>query len=291
MQFVTRATIVLLICSTLSAYAAKETPKVSVDKLTKTSLEKKLFFPVQIQSKVHSEILADAQYIVIKKLVNLGQKVKKGDPLLVLRNQDLSVHYEKRILKSPVSGVVAGIKVLDGQFVGRNESLILINDPSQLIGKIEVSAIDYKKLKVGLKTKININSLNLKGVPATVQGIGAAVDGLTGTISVELKIKDDKVSELIPGVIGLAEITLNKEELALVKEKSLYYIGEDIFVATLDKNKVKKVKVKLGKRHKDKIEILSGLDVGSTYISESAKFLRDNEVVEVNKSKSGTKKQ
>jgi multidrug efflux pump subunit AcrA (membrane-fusion protein) len=267
-----------------TAFAGKDKPKVSTQKLDKTVLEKSLFYPVMVKSQIDSQIKADGKYIVLKRLVGLGQVVKKGTPLIVLRNQDMSVHYEQRILKSPVAGVIASISVNEGKYISSGDNIIHINNPKKLIGNIEVSAADLKKLKQGLLGKLNVTSLNLKDIPITVKGIGAVVDGLTGTISVELEIKG-KINQLIPGVIGLAEITLNKEKLTLVKEKSLYYIGEDVFIATLIENKVKKVKVKLGQRHKDKIEIISGLEVGNSFVSESPKFLRDNEEVEVLKPK------
>lgn len=263
-----------------AVFAAQDKPKVSLQKLDKTVLEKSFFYPVLVKSQIDSQIKADGQYIVLERLVELGQTVKKGTPLIVLRNQDMSVHYEQRILKSPVAGVIASIPVNEGKYISTGDNIIHINNPKKLIGNIEVSAADLKKLKKGLTGTLNVTSLNLKGIPVKIKGIGAVVDGLTGTIAVELEIQD-KINQLIPGVIGLAEITLNKERVTLVKEKSLYYIGEEVFIATLIENKVKKVKVELGQRHKDKIEIISGLEIGKSFISDSPKFLRDNEEVEV----------
>lgn len=277
--------LLLAIClSTQISFAANSKPIVGLEKATKTVFERTMFFPVRIDSQVDSKIKSDGEFIVIERLVGLGDKVKKGTPLLVLRNQDLSVHYEKRIIKSSVDGVVASIKVNKGQYISRGESLIDINDPSTLYGKIEVAANDYKKMKEGLSGKVDISSLNLKDIPVEISGVGTAVDGLTGTISVELKIKAN-MDKLIPGVIGLAKITLNKEERLLVKEKALYYIGEDTFIATLKDKKVKKLKVKLGKRFKEKIEILEGLNLDSEFIAESPKFLRDGEEVELKEKK------
>lgn len=260
---------------------ANDKPLVTMAKAKKTVFEKTMLFPAKIYSKVSSLIKSDGDLIVIDKLVTLGQKVKKGDALLVLRNQDLSMHYEKRILRATVDGVVANINVTKGQYISRGEDLIHINDPSALAGRIEVSAADYKKIKTGLEGTIDISSLDLKDLPITITGVGTAVDNLTGTVSVEIDINKD-LDKLIPGVIGLAKVSLNKEEKLLVKEKALYYIGEDVFIATADENKkVKKIKIKLGKRYKEKIEVLEGLELGSEYIVESPKFLRDTEEVAI----------
>lgn len=281
-----KTTIYALLCGLffVSSTYAKDKPIVTMAKAKKTVFEKTMLFPAKIYSKVSSLIKSDGDLIVIDKLVKLGQEVKKGDPLLVLRNRDLSMHYEKRILKATVDGVVANINVNKGQYISRGEELIHINDPSALAGRIEVSAADYKKIKSGLTGTIDISSLELKDLPITITGVGTAVDNLTGTVSVDIDINKD-LDKLIPGVIGLAKVSLNKEERLLVKEKALYYIGEDVFIATADKNKkVKKIKVKLGKRFKEKIEVLDGLKLDSEYIVESPKFLRDTEEVAIKES-------
>lgn len=274
--------IISLIFCTHVALSAQESSKtkVGLKEAKKSLIEKTLFFPVQIKSRVDSKIKSDGDYIVIDRVAKLGQQVKKNDPLIVLRHQDTSVYYENRILRSPVDGIVAAINVEKGQFIHKMDEIIYINDPTALYAKIEVSASDYKNLTTNLEGKINIPSLKLEEIPVKVQAIGTAADSLTGTISVELSIEKE-MEKLVSGVIGLAEITLDKQEKLIVNEKALYYIGDDILIATIDKNnEVKKVKVKTGERIRDNIEILDGLELDTKYVFESAKFLRDGEEVE-----------
>lgn len=265
---------------TTNSWGKSQIPEVTLTELKPTNIKNSLYYPVQIKSQMESKVTADENYIVIKRLVQLGQTVKKGTPLLVLRNQDLTVEYKNRILRSPVSGVVASIEVEAGNFVKMGSSLIHINDPKNLIGKIEVAAVDFKKVKPGLKGKIDITSLGLKNIPIEVKGIGAMVSSLTGTITAEITFLGD-ISNLIPGVIGKAEITLQEEELNLVNEKSLYYIGDKTFLATVKGDEVLKKEVELGRRIKDEIQISKGLKPGEKYISDSPKFLRDGEKVKI----------
>lgn len=275
----------MLMLSTFSWGAKKDLPIVTMEKAALESIEQKLYYPVQIKSRVDSKVLADNEYIVIKRLVTLGQKVKKGTPLLELRRQDTSVHFENRILRSPVKGVVASIPTQVGQYVVRSKELIHINDPKKLYGQIEVSAADYNKIQTNLVGKVNLNSLNLKDIPVKVKAIGSAVDQVTGTVAVELEFTNKK-ELLIPGVLGQAELTLNQEQKILVPEKALYYIGEEVFIPVLDKDKaVKKIPVKLGKRYKERIEVLEGLDVGTDYIKQAAKYLTNGSQVKVNQPK------
>lgn len=276
--------VILLLMLPVFAFGAikqKDPAKVTANKAELTEIEKTLLFPAVVKSRTDSKIKSDGEYIVTEKLVKLGQKVSKGDPLLILKNQDTTIHYKPRTLRAPVDGTVAAIMVENGQYIQSSQDILHINDPEKLYIDIQAAAIDYKKLKAGLEGKVDVTSLGLKDIPVSVEAVGTAVDRISGTINIELKI-NDQMKELVPGVIGMATITLNKESLLLVKEKALYYIGDDILIATLgDDGKVKKSKVKLGKRIKDNMEITEGLTLGETFIAESPKFLREGESVEV----------
>lgn len=261
---------------------------VTFDTIKKTELAKSLTYPVEIKSKLESQILSDNNYIVIDILVGLGQQVKKGTPLLKLRNQDVSVHYQNRVYKSPVDGTVAQIQAGKGEFISKGKPLILLNDPANLYGRINIPSNDFSKIQKGLKGELSISSLGIKKLEIKVQGKGSSVNKLTGTIPVDIELSNPK--GLIPGIIGNATLLLSKTSKILVKEKSIFYVGEDTFLATVDdKNKVKKVKVTLGQRYKENIELVEGLEEGTKFVAETPKFLRDGEIVaskEDSKSKS-----
>lgn len=265
-----------------NTYAAKEKSIVETDKIQKSLIKKSLFYPITIRSRVESQIISDNDYIIIDRLVRLGQKVRKGTPLLKVRNQDTSVHYENRIIKAPIDGIVANIQVSAGEFVKAGGELLFINDPSKLYGELQIPNSDYRSFKLNLEAKINIPSLNLAEELASVSAIGSTAHSITGTIPVEIKLKN--TSSYIPGVIGTAEILLNQEEHILVEEKSLYYVGDDVLMATINENNIiEKKKVKLGKRFKDKVEILDGIEIGTPFVKASPKYLRDGEEIEIKK--------
>ncbi|MAX66096.1 MAG: hypothetical protein CME66_04100 [Halobacteriovoraceae bacterium] len=262
----------------LYTFGLEKSPTVEVKTVTKQTIEKKLFFPVEVLSKVHSEITADFNYIVQKRIVKLGQKVKRGSPLLSLRNQDFSQHYEPRVLEAPVTGVVASIHVTNGQYISKGEKIMTINSPQELYGKIEISAVDYQRIKPNLKGFIQFSSLDGKKIPVKIKGIGTAVDPLTGTVSGELEILSQH--KLVPGLIGLAEITLEKQKKYLVPEKALYYIGKDPYLAFIEnKNQIKKKKISLGKRFGESFEVTQGLQENLLYVTSSPRFLKDGETV------------
>ncbi len=236
--------------------------------------------PALIKSRTEANIKSDSKMIVIQSLVSLGQKIKKGDKLIELRNQDTSVVYQNRILKSPVDGVIASIAVEKGQFIDAGENLIFINNPDDLYIKAEIPMKNIKQLSSGLKGEMRL--LETEKMEIEVEGIGAVVDSLSGTVPVTFKITSN-YQHLLPGVMGQVNIDLNKTSILMVSDKALYYDGNDVLIPILEKGKVKKMKVTLGTRKADKVEILSGLSVGQEIISGSGAFLKNGDIVEVMK--------
>ena len=254
-----------------------EKPKITAETIKIETVENALNYPVLIKSKVDAQIKADSDLIVMKHLVRLGQKVEKGDPIIELRHPDLNTNYRNRILKAPMGGVVAGIHAPVGNSVSAGTQLVSINDPERIFGQVEIPVADYKKMKIGLKAKLQFSQFDLKGIEAEVTGIGAMVDSKLGTVPVHLSLS----KSVLPGSIGMAAISLKKEELILVDEKVLYYSGDDVFLAVLNKDSVVKKQVELGRRVKNRIQIKNGVIAGEVFVSDSPKFLREGQKVEV----------
>lgn len=269
---------------TIASAPKKALPVVEVSKATKSTIDRTLFYPAQISSEVESRIKSDDDYTVLKVYVKLGETVSLGAPLFKVKKQN-SIEFKDQIIRSSVDGVVGSISVKVGQFVQKNQSLIYINDPQKLYGSIEISPMDYQKFHKGLKGNLSIVSLDIKSIPIQISSVGGAVDSLTGTITVNFSISKKYQEKLIAGTIGTAEIFLSQEELLLVKEKSLYYIGDKVFLPKIKNSIVEKIEVTLGKRIKDSIEVTKGLNLGSEYVSDSPKFLRDGEEVRLKNDK------
>lgn len=274
----------LLLVLPALCFAAIEKPKpqvsVQVAKLKKIS--KTLLFPALVKSRIESNIKADEDLIVVKPLVVLGQKVSKGDKLVELRNQDTSVNYNNKIIRSQVSGTVAAIMVDQGQYIEKGHEIIKINDPGKLYLKLEVPVANFKDIKTGLKAKGVTAMIGGKEFEATVSGVGTVLDPISGTVPVELTFTKGQEA-LLAGTITNIELLLSEEEKLFVPQKAIYYSGEKTFIPLLVDGKVKKVEVKIGRREKGELEILEGVKLEETMIVGAGEFLKDGVQVEVAK--------
>ncbi len=266
---------------TVLPFAGHTKPQVFIQKAEKTKVAQTLLFPALVKSRVESNIRSDGDLIVIKSHVTLGQKVKKGDVLLELKNQDTSMNYHNRLLRAPVAGIVASLMVQTGEYVQKGQDLALINDPAQLYLKLEMPIAHHKDVKVGILAKSTSFTGADHSFNAKVSGVGAVLDASTGTVPVELEIEGEGSKGLLPGTITNVELKLNEEEKILLPGSALYYSGEKTFLALLSKGKVKKVLVTTRSALKGQVEVLTGIDSGVEVIVGSGEFLKDGEQVEV----------
>lgn len=273
----------LLVLPALSLAAIeKPKPQVSVQVAKLKKISKTLLFPALVKSRIESNIKADEDLIVVKPLVVLGQKVSKGDKLVELRNQDTSVNYNNKIIRSQVSGTVAAIMVDQGQYIEKGHEIIKINDPEKLYLKLEVPVANFKDIKTGLKAKGVTAMIGGKEFEATVSGVGTVLDPISGTVPVELTFTKGQEA-LLAGTITNIELLLSQEEKLFVPQKAIYYSGEKTFIPLLVDGKVKKVEVKIGRREKGELEILEGVKLEETMIVGAGEFLKDGVQVEVAK--------
>lgn len=255
-------------------------PQVFTQKLEKTKVSQTLLFPALVRSRVESNIRSDADLIVIRSYVSLGQRVKKGDVLLELRNQDTSMNFHNRQLRAPVPGVVAALMVQTGEYVQKGQDLALINDPFKLFLKLEMPVAHHYEVAKGLQADGTANTIGNTRFKAQVSGVGAVLDAVTGTVPVELEFIGTP-SGLLPGTITHVELKLKEEEKILLPGSALYYSGDKTFLPLLQNGKVNKIEVKTRPASKGQVEVLDGVKLGSEVIVSSGEFLKSGDLVDI----------
>jgi multidrug efflux pump subunit AcrA (membrane-fusion protein) len=289
--------ILLSVFSGASSWAAKEsTPIVFVKKAELQTLSNILSYPARVEPRIQASVLADADGVVSKITSPLGQKVKVGQKLLVIRNMDPVYEYAPMSVTSPVAGVVSQVFITEGSRVNRGDKLILITDPTQVRVSVEIAAQDLSEIHQGLKGELNLPGQE-DSVAVVVKGISPFVDPATGTASCELEItkKSSVVSKTskkvtsqiahsispLPGILGRVSFRVKEHQAFLVSESAVTYKGKDRYLRLVEKGKAKLVPVTLGASQFDKVEVTKGLKPGDQIIERTSAFISDGEAVQV----------
>jgi multidrug efflux pump subunit AcrA (membrane-fusion protein) len=170
--------------------------------------------------------------------------------------QNTSSFYE---ITSKVDGVMLQINKTEGELIKRGEQVAEIGS-GEFIAKLLIVEEDINKIKVGQDVFIELNTDKNKSYKAVLSEIYPFFDSQEQSFIAEAKFTEP-VYKLISGTQLQANIKIKDKSNALVIPTEFLLPGDFI----LSKNK-QKVKVAVGIRTSEWVEILSGIDEASTII-------------------------
>jgi multidrug efflux pump subunit AcrA (membrane-fusion protein) len=271
-----------------TAWAAPEKPKVAtvfVSEAKPQDLFDLLSYPARVEPKVSTTILADSDGVVSKLVVSLGQSVPRRGRLMTITHTDPVYRYAPVHVTAPVAGVVSQVEVTEGTEVAKGQKLALVTDPTQVRLKLEIPAADLKALQAGLKTGMTgefTPSGRDEKIAVRIKGVSPYVDPATGTATCELELASASAA-VAPGSVGQVSFQANRRQGFSVPDHALLYKGDDPYLRLAQEGKAKLVAVKLGRKQRGVVEILSGLTPGALVIERASRYVADGEEVSVQK--------
>ncbi|MAS81056.1 MAG: hypothetical protein CMF45_00025 [Legionellales bacterium] len=176
-------------------------------------------------------------------------------------------------LMSPFDGTVNAIYVEVGDYVSPGEPALEIVQVDKLDLSLEITMISAVQLQLGQEIQVVTNSDERTG---EIIALSVAPDAETNTHTLKIRLPSDG---LFSGQLAVAKLPGVFYEAANVIPISaiLYEDGQSYAFEVINDRVVKKT-VKLIERYKD-IQIISGIESGSTIISKDVSSLTDGQVI------------
>ena len=248
-------------------------------KLAKKDLvQDEFIYPATVHSLVDSNLMSEVDGLVQTVLVNMGQKIKKGDTLIQIKRNDPSFQYRRFQMKAPFDGVVSQIYVMSGHQVARGAPIIRIIGKSNLEIEFYATYEDSLYMKVGQSG--TFIAPNGKEVKMKIFARSPELDLKTGTIKVLARPVQAK--GLVAGLIGMFKFNANQRKSFLFPEDVITHRGKEKFVKIVDEKAIvhKKI-VKVGQKYRGQIEIVTGVLEGDRVITRSSAYLKEGDKVVV----------
>ena len=197
-------------------------------------------------------------------------------------------------LTSPITGVVLEKIIEPGNLVQPGNEILKIGDFSRVKIEVQVSELELGKLEIGQTVKILLDAFPNQEYIGTLKRISPAANTTARLIPVEVVIPniDGKIGSGLLARVNFQNTTAQKvvvpfraiQTEAEVK-RTVFQLNTNIqgtvFIIVEDE-KTKKVRARrviLGEKTDGKVEILSGLNSGESYVVRSSKPLKDGENV------------
>jgi len=249
----------------ISSYYAQvsgiKSEKASAQKLIQTDTLFGVITPVQDQVfSLHAAFPS----MVEKVFVQVGDKVKQGQVIARLTNIKTLQSYS---LKSPSKGEVTSRSVNTGDRVDAEE-ILQVSDLSKVWVNLSAFPENIERLKIGQQA--NIYDLHdHENTPGKISYIAPQMSG--GHIARARAIIDNQEGHWRPGMHVKADIAVSNLAVTVaVKVDALQTMENKTVVFKRHDNKYEAVQVEVGEKDNQWIEILSGLETGTEYVSENS---------------------
>ncbi len=162
-------------------------------------------------------------------------------------------------LKAPFDGILGTYLVPEGYNAKSGQNIVTVYDPSKLEVKFNIPANFIRKIKKGMKFRINKKIYKL---PMNFKFIQRE----TQSIPVYFPIKAEKY--YLGELLDIFLITEEKKDIITVPQDAVFLENNTNYVYLINKeDKLEKKQIILGFENKEKVEIKDGLNVGDKIVS------------------------
>jgi cobalt-zinc-cadmium efflux system membrane fusion protein len=178
---------------------------------------------------------------------------------------------------APRSGVVVERQVLRGDEVSpeRDHPLMTIADLSEVVVTADVPESRVAQLEIGQQARVQPAAQSAQPLVGKVEYIGQVIDPERRMVSVRVRVpnpghelRPNGFVEVAFAPTGAPRVVVESEAIVTDDRRSFAFVRPASGGDTLERREVT-----IGARHEDKIEILSGIEPGETYVRSGAILL------------------
>ncbi len=204
--------------------------------------------------------------IVFEAHKKLGDKVEKGDLLAVVESSLSLTTYE---ITAPLSGVIIARDVISGVAVTPDKPIYVIADLSTVWVDLNVKRADLGSLKVGREITVTEKHSG-ESAAATISYLSPFGSQETQTLRAIATLPNDD-GKWRTDLFVDAALVVEERDVPVAVQVDALQTFRDWDVVFMKHNDLYEIAIlELGQRDGDWIEVVSGLDAGTTYVTENA---------------------
>ena len=193
-----------------------------------------------------------------------------------------SIMLDDTLVRAPINGVISNKYIEEGEVIqAPGIPLFTLLDQGAMKIKVNIPETQISRVKIGLKTLVDVDSFPGKKFTGTITRLGAALDVKLRTLAVEVTIPNEE-GLLKEGMFARVAIYTNiKKSAVIVPISAVVNANGEKYVFTVNSDHPKKNKVKAGITEGENIEIISGIKAGDQVIYRGNSRLEESMKIRV----------
>jgi RND family efflux transporter MFP subunit len=181
---------------------------------------------------------------------------------------------------APDSGVISARNATVGAVVMNSTELFRLIRQGRLEWRAEVTATDLGRMTVG--TAVTVTAASGTQLPGRVRMVAPTVDPQTrsGLVYVDLPPMQRSGAGVMPGMFARGEFGLGSSQALSVPQQAVVVRDGFSYAFRLNADqRVSQVKLQIGRRVGERVEVLSGIGADDLLVASGAGFLNDGDLV------------
>ncbi len=190
-------------------------------------------------------------------------------------------HLAECVITAPFDGIITKVHVRYGDLASAKAPLIEMYAPESLVLRFAIPEAYVAAVKPGLKLKASFDAIPGKVFTAEVELVYPQLDEVMRTRTIEARLTES--AELLPNMFTRLTLELQKAENALLLPANAVLTNPKgmSVVFVVEEGKAHQREVKLGIRHENDVQIISGIELGDQVIVSGHAKLRDGQAIKI----------
>jgi RND family efflux transporter MFP subunit len=217
-----------------------------------------------------------AQQLEQAQAAAAGAEARAAAAKARVQADELRLSYTRIV--APVDGIVSSKEAVEGALPQAGQTLFSLIRDGRLEWRAEVPASELALLQPGQKVRVTPPG-STQALEGKVRVVAPTVDAATrmGRVLVDLSAGAGARA----GMFARGDFVLGESPILSVPQTALLLRDGFAFVFKLEGSKVRQVKVELGRRQGDRVEVRAGLKATDKVVAQGVGFLADGDTVRV----------
>ena len=201
----------------------------------------------------------------------VGERVAKGQTLVVLQSLQIAETPPTVEVPSPLDGVVLERTVTTGETIDATKSLLHIADLSRLLAQAEVYETDLASVRVGQTTRIRVSAFPNRVFMGRVIRLADAIDPERRTLRIWIDVPNTRDRLLKAEMFAQVSLVVaSSGRTVAVPNESVQTQGPERFVFVQNGDAIVRQNVVVGERNDQYTAIKSGVVEGDEVVTRGA---------------------
>jgi cobalt-zinc-cadmium efflux system membrane fusion protein len=245
---------------------------IAIERAGPGSIEKLVELPGEVQPNADrlAHLVPRFEGIVTRVHKRVGDSVAKGDVLAIIESSESLAPYE---LKTLIAGTVIARHITRGEAVARESEAFVVADLGTVWVDFSIYQRDLTRVSVGQPVAISAGR-GLAEAVGNISYITPIVDEATRTATARVVLPNPDGSWM-PGMFATGIVTIETAQVKVaVLHSAVQTVAQNTIVFVAAEDGLEPRSVIIGRRDRDRIEILDGLGPGDRYVSQGSFILK-----------------